>query len=240
MDNERKSDELALQVPDYAASAVRAVLGAAPFAGSLLAELAGTIVPNQRVDRIIKFLKVLEVRLSGLEQVYVRSQLTNENFADLLEEGTRQAARSLSDERRAYIANLIGSSLSSEDIEYIESRRLLRILEEIDDIEIIWLRFYQEDAICGDEEFRDKHASILEPIVATLIDPPEVHDKEALQESHIEHLAQLGLLLHQYEADNATRMPRFDSFAGGLKIRGYEISALGRLLLKFIGLSNEE
>ena len=97
----------------------RASLGTVPFAGSLLVEAAGVIIPNQRIDRIAKFAKTLESKLSNLEQDFVRSQLTNENFTDLLEEGLRQAARSLSDERREYIASLIENSLSSEDIEYV-------------------------------------------------------------------------------------------------------------------------
>lgn len=152
----------------------------------------------------------------------------------------RQAARSLSDERREYIANLIANSLSSEDIEYIESKHLLRILGEINDIEIIWLRSYLEPVLDGDEAFRARHANILEPVMATMADPPEVHEKEALQESYKEHLVQLGLLQYNYRTDPETRMPEFDSFTGALKIRGYEISPLGRLLLKHIGLANVE
>jgi hypothetical protein len=240
MTEEQKPNQLSPQATDYVSAAARAVLGMVPFAGSLLAELAGTIIPNQRIDRIAKFAETLEHKLSGLEQDFVRSQLTNENFTDLLEEGMRQAARSLTDERREYIANLIANSLSSEDIEYIESKHLLRILEEINDIEIIWLRFYLEPVLDGDEAFRTKHASILEPVMATMADPPKVHDKEALQTSYQERLVQLGLLRHCYSTDFKTKMPEFDSFTGALKIRGYEISLLGRLLLKHIGLAKDE
>lgn len=239
MDTEQKPNQLSPQATDYVTAAARAVLGMVPFAGSLLAELAGTIIPNQRIDRIAKFAETLERKLSGLKQDFVRAQLTNENFTDLLEEGMRQAARSLSDERREYLANLITNSLSSEDIEYVESKHLLRTLGEINDIEIIWLRFYLDSVMNGDEAFRTKHASVLEPVMATMGDPPKVHQKEALQKSYKEHLVQLGLLQYRYSTDIATRMPELDSFTGGLKIRGYEISSLGRLLLEYIGLANE-
>lgn len=40
---------------DYVTAAAKAVLGLVPFAGSLLAELAGTIITNQRIDRLSKF-----------------------------------------------------------------------------------------------------------------------------------------------------------------------------------------
>ncbi len=123
-------DELATQRTDYVASATKAALGLVPFAGSLLAEVAGTVIPNQRVDRLVKFAEVLEEKLRGLEQEFVRSQVNNENFTDLLEEGIRQAARSLSDERREHIASLIATSLSQEDIEYIEANTCYGYLEK--------------------------------------------------------------------------------------------------------------
>src|SRR5436309_9927194 len=121
---EKGERALALSTSDYVASAVRALLGAAPFVGSLLTELAGVIIPNQRIDRVVKFAQVLEGKLSHLEQNLVRSQVTNEHFSDLMEEGLRQAAQSLTDERREYIASLIGTSLSSEQVAYIESKHL--------------------------------------------------------------------------------------------------------------------
>ena len=55
--NKEETDNLELQKLDYVASAAKAALSAVPFAGSLFAELAGTVIPNQRIDRIIKFAK---------------------------------------------------------------------------------------------------------------------------------------------------------------------------------------
>ena len=217
---EESSDELDDKPIDYITSVVKGTLDMVPFAGSLLAELAGTVIPNQRLDRIAKFVIILEDKLSNLEQDFVRSQLTDENFSDLLEEGARQTARSLSDERREYIASLIANSLSQQDIEYIESKHLLRILGELNDIEIIWLRFYLEPTLSGDEEFRGEHENILTPIMASISDPPNVLDKEALQESYKQHLARLGLL--QSQRNN------------------YQLTPLGQLLLRQIGLSSPE
>jgi len=73
----------------------------------------------------------------SIEQEFVRSQLTNENFTDLVEEGLRQAARSVSRDRREQIAALIANSLRLQDISYVESKHLLRILGELNEIEII-------------------------------------------------------------------------------------------------------
>ena len=102
---EESTNELENKPMDYIASVVKGTLGIVPFAGSLLAELVGTVIPNQRLDRIAKFVVILENKLSSLEQDFIRSQLADENFSDLLEEGARQTARSLSDEQigRAHV-----------------------------------------------------------------------------------------------------------------------------------------
>lgn len=216
-DNDRKQAEsLALQTADYVASAAKAALGTVPFAGSLLVELAGIVIPNQRIDRIVKYAEALEARLSKVEREFIQDQLKDESFTDLMEEGLRQAARSLSDERRQYIASLICNSLSSTEIEYRESKHLLEILEEVNDIELIWLRFYLHTTMGGDTEFRDKHKDILKPITRVMSATQSVRDKATLQDSYKEHLVRLGLL------------EKVD--------KKYSLASLGRLLLREIGL----
>jgi hypothetical protein len=214
--NPNNTKSLAVQTADYIASAVKAALGAVPFAGSLLVELAGTVIPNQRIDRIVKYAEALETRLSKVEREFIQEQLKDETFTDLMEEGLRQAARSLTDERRQYISSLISNSLSSDEIEYHESKHLLKILEELNDVEIIWLRFYLNPTMGGDDEFRDKHKDILKPVTRVMGAPQSVRDKGTLQDSYKEHLVRLGLL---EKAD-----------------KKYSLASLGRLMLREIGL----
>lgn len=215
--HEKVSDQLGMQKNDYVTSAAKAALGCVPFAGSLLAELAGTVIPNQRIDRIVNFASALEARISKIEQDFVREQLHNESFTDLLEEGLRQAARSITDERREYIASLIANSLESGDVEYYESKHLLKLLDEINDIEIIWLRFYLVPTMDGDTEFREKHKEILKPVSKVMGSPQPVRDKGTLQDNYKHHLERLGLL----EKDN----------------KSFRLASLGSLLLRVIGLT---
>lgn len=224
---------------DYVASAAKAALGAIPFAGSLLAEVAGTIIPNQRIERLVKYAEELDKRLSEMDQEFVKSQLTDENFTDMVEESIRQAARSLSDERRQYLASAMANGISSQDIEFLESKHLLRILGELNDIEVIILRFYLVPA-GGDEEFWERHKDIIRPVSAYMGAPRNVLDKSALHTSYKEHLTSLGLLKHKYRVDSRTKQPEFDNMSGAQKQRGYAISPLGRLLLRQIGLSDEQ
>src|SRR5688572_16192704 len=194
MDQETTPESLRLNRSDYVASAAKSALGAVPFAGSLLVELADTVIPNQRIERIVRFAADLQNRIADLEEERVRAHLTDENFTDLVEEAMRQAARSTSDERRQHIASVVAAALTAEDVSFIESKHLLRILGEINDLEVIWLRSYLHPTLRGDEEFRSRHQEVLAPRVATMRSSRAEIDDETIQRSYKEHLDQLGLL----------------------------------------------
>jgi hypothetical protein len=235
-----KPKDLAPNSVDYVVFTAKASLGLVPFAGSLLAELAGTLIPNQRIDRLTKFATALEEKLTKVEQDFIRSQLSNENFTDLVEEGLRQAARSLTDTRREYIASLIANSLSSQDIEYIESKHLLQLLGEINDIEVIWLRFYLNPTNSRDREYREKHKDVLRPVDAHMGSEQRELDKATLQESYRDHLVRLDLLAPRYRIDRKTGLPEFDAHSGRMKIQSYELTPLGTLLMQHLDLAVED
>ncbi len=239
MNDENNEHGLKPKPIDYVASAASAVLGEIPFVGSLLVEVAGTVIPNQRMDRIVKFAEKLQDRISNLEEDFVRSQLMNENFTDLIEEGIRQAARSLSEERRDYIASIISNSLSQDKISVIESKHLMMLLNALNDIEIIWLRYYLVPTHSGDEEFRSLHKLVLSPVMVHLNDPAFMADQAAIQRDYVHHLSRLNLLNPKYETSREDKGPVFDDFTGSQKISGYEITRLGKLLLRFIGFEKD-
>ncbi len=238
--NDKDGELLKTTITDRAVSLVKSIAGAAPFVGSLLAELVSATIPNQRVDRVAKFVTELDKRVGSIERTSLELQLANEDCSELLEEGIRQAARSLSDERREYIASLIARSLSREDIEYHESRHLLRILDELNDMEVIWLRFYLSPTFNSDQEFRQRHEDVLQPVGASMSSSEREVDKDALQKSYKQHLARLGLLSPIYDRDIRSDAPQYDSSTGAQKIRSYSLSWLGRLLLREIGLAEEQ
>lgn len=224
---------------DYVTAGAKAMLSAIPFAGSLLAEIAGSIIPKQRVDRIADFAVKLEQRIQNLEKNSVVEALNDEEFTDLTEEALRQASRSTSPERREYLAALLSSSLSSDAITYAETKHLMRILGELTDVEVIWLRSYLDPTIGGDQEFRQLHASVLNPISAHMGSSENEVDAEALQKSYRDHLIRLGLVGAEIRKDR-DGSPEFDRFSGNFKISYHQTSRLGRLLLKQIGFSTQD
>jgi hypothetical protein len=231
----KESNDLGVSLPDYVTLAAKSVLGVVPFAGSLLNEIAGTIIPNQRLDRIARFAAVLDEKLSRFERSLIRTQLADENFTEIMEEAIGQAARSTTEERRGYIASLIASGLDPSAIGFIETRHLLRILGEVNDAEVIWLRSYLVPFIRGDQEFRHKHAAVLDLPPAPFRAPAEIRDKHALKDGYQHHLAQLGLLEPNYDKDRNGMLILESSTP---KLTGYEIAWLGKMLLRYVGLAD--
>lgn len=233
------ADSLNPQTTDHTVSVIKSIAGAAPIIGPSLCELVGTLIPNQRIDRIVKFVKILDQKVSNLESERIREKLANEECADLFEETVRQAISSTSDERRQYLASILANSLSEKSIIYTESKHLLKILSEINDIEVIWLRYYAHACLTGDNEFRDKHTDVLTEKHAFVNASQEDSDKAALQKSYKEHLARLNLIHPVHRTDFETNLPIYDDHTGNPKIDRYEITPLGDLLLRHMDLINK-
>lgn len=232
-------NEIKAQAIDYVASGLKAALGIVPFAGSLLAEVAGSIIPNQRADRIADFAFKLQSRIDQLEEAQVRLELDDEQFTDLIEESLRQASRATSEARRQYLASLVANSLSSDDIEHAESKHLMRMLGELSDVEVLWLRLFHNPTMGGDNEFRELHAEVFRPITATLGSSREELDGHALQESYKDQLVRLGLVAERIKK-NRDGTPEYDKFTGKPVVISRQASPLGRLLLRSIGMIDDK
>ena len=224
---------------DHIVSTTKSVVGVIPMLGPLLIEVVGSIVPNQRLDRITKFLVVLEKRLKNVEREIIDLELKDEECIDLIEEGLLQASRALSDERRLYIANIIANGISDAAIDYYESKFVLKIVQELNEQEVIWLRSYLCITFAGDKEFREKHQNILKPTHVYIDSDDRAKEKTALQESYKLHLHRLHLIAPSYSIDYDTGLPEFDNISGQQKVSYWYLTALGRLVLKLIGLYDE-
>jgi len=132
---------------DILANVLRGSLGAVPVVGAALAELVGVVIPNQRIERAEGFLLLLAAELSSLieRSRLSESLLTTETAADLVEEGIAQAIRARSEERLAYIARLVAKGLEQTEVDILLSIRLVRLMAEIDDGELLLLRALDEN-----------------------------------------------------------------------------------------------
>ena len=147
---------------DRAAMVLKSVVGAAPVVGPLLNEVITSVIPNQKQERIIHFLGIFANKVKFLEKDVFEAKIKTEEFTDLLEDALRQASRALTDDRKEYIASLLKNSIVEEKLTHIQKKRLLDILNELNDAEIIRLKSceYRDEARMA---FFEKHTEVLEP-----------------------------------------------------------------------------
>ena len=213
--------------------ALKGVCGTLLIVGPSIAEIIGSVIPSQRIDRIASLLKALEAKIDPEVKAKVEAKMLEEKSIDLLEDGFLQAARALSEERIDYIASLLKNSLTDEELEHIRYKRLLSLLNELNDLEVLILKSYSGD-IEQQTEFRRKHHSILDPVVVNLGSSQEQVDKHAIYEAHKTNLSRLDLIKKRFAKPRRGELPEFDEKTGMIKASGYDITSLGRLLLRSI------
>lgn len=218
---------------DAAAAVAKGLLGNVPKIGPIVSEIVGTIIPNQKMDRLITFVRVLGDRVKYLEDDFVDAKMKTEEFTDLLEDALRQASRALTPERREYIASLLKNSITNEELTHAQEKKLLSLLGELNDAEIIFLKFYSLSQ--GQKpEFAERHKDLLGPVNRVLNAPQADVDKGALQDSYRNKLLEVGLLAPVYKRLDRNKLPEFDEKTGRMKATSFRVTLLGKLLLRYI------
>lgn len=221
---------------DFAAAVVRAFTGVAPLFGPFIAEILTIAIPQQKMDRVVAFVKLLDDKLSYVQDDLVKLRIKSEEFADLLEDALSQASRSLSDERKSQIASLLKNSVSRDELKHLEHKKLLGLLNELNDVEILWLKHY---SLYPEEQsaFWEQHGEALGRFA---VDGGQAEiDEEALLESYTANLQRLGLIDAKFSRVEKDKLPDFDEKTGMLRASYVETSKLGRLLLRYMDLSSE-
>ena len=193
---------------DVWVTAIKVISNFVPF-GSPVGELITSIIPNQKIDRVIRFTEKLNEKLIDCNskqgdnsKKITNLELKTAEFGDLYEEAANQASRALTDERLEYIASLLKNSLTDEELEHIEKKKLLSLLGELNDAEIIWLKNYSYSIRSLSSKqyksFYENHKNVLESIGVTFGSGQEQIDKDALQKSYKENLLKLGLIKESF------------------------------------------
>lgn len=225
---------------DWAAVIAKGGLGAIPLAGSILAEIAGTLIPNQRLDRIAKYVVELNDQLEKIPDDLMEQLRNNEQFIDLIEESFIKASRATTQERRKYILNIVENGISSNDADINDAKYLLGLLSELNDNEVIWLRYFHERTIGRKSKFQMLHENILSPVRLVMGSSKEERQQGAVQESYKEHLERLGLIKHSIRMNEDLGVPKYNTSTNKPEVSYSEATTLGKMLLENIGLIQEQ
>jgi len=207
---------------DGIAAVGRILASMVPVAGPFLTELITEIVPSQRQDRFEDFVRQLHERLAGVEETVLRERLREPENVALFEEGAYQAVRAFTEERRRQIVELVAGGIADDRRDYLESHRVLRLLGELDDVQVVLLAGYLQKNREGD--YWERHANVLRVPPVNGDASREEIDVAAVREAGQQHLVQLGLLKQGLIGGPASAT----------------LSSLGRLLLRRISLAGED
>lgn len=239
-----KYPELGANDVDRATAMLRGLVSLVPGIGSMLAEAITEIVPDQRLDRIERFLLLLANELERLAALVSATALadvrTPENI-DLIERGAAHATKALTDERIKYIAQCVANGINADERGKIHHRRLLSIIGELDDDEITLLAVYAT----GD---RNRIRS-LQPPPAHIVGTEDAITTSAMHDAAKLHLERLGLLHFQtsirqvsfpHEHSSRPLELHFPETDWTGQRRGWlHVTALGEMVLKAIGVDVE-
>jgi hypothetical protein len=202
--------------------------------GPLLAEVIGAVIPQRRYERIVDTLKIFNKKIEQLDEAVREAKIRDEAFQDILEEGVWQAARASTDERKGYIAAVLANSLTDEELSRVQQKRLLDILGELNDAEIIILLSYsfrsQDERIA----FHQQHQQVLIVGSVALGGSEQDADQAAVHRTYKAHLIRLGLLRQQYKKPSKGKEIDFDFDNGTIAPSGTSITRLGRMFLKYL------
>jgi hypothetical protein len=115
----------------------RGLLGIIPVAGGLLGEIITQIIPNQRADRLVHFVRLLEAKFQGLESEVRELIAQDSERIALVEDGAYQAARAIDPERIKMIANCVVSGVAPSEKNLDYRRKLLDALGQLSDFDFV-------------------------------------------------------------------------------------------------------
>lgn len=205
----------------YGLAALKGGIGSIP-GGSLVVELLNVIIPDRRLERVEKLLMILASKELEMDSQEIKHQFYLPEFADIFEDVIHQAVRALSDERLEYLASILERSLSDEQIKHLKTKRLLLILGEINDVEIIILQSYElKNQRNG--AFKETHQNIFKYEYIATTSSQEEKEQNAILQNYKDHLVNLGLIGLTNSSSNST----------------LHLTPLGGMLLNKIGLEQE-
>lgn len=222
---------------DNAALLTKTLMNIVP-GGGILAEIVTAYIPNQRIDRICRTIGVIELRLQHISVDAQNLKTRLESNVEVLEETMRQAGWASSEERREYLASLFVNSLTDDELNLIEKKKILYLLGEVNDAEILMLKMYSLNAGPA-RRFQEKHRELFLENIPVLGSPQDVVDKSALRDGYREKLLETGLIKPSFIQLKKGEMPQFDD-RGRRKPNNFRASRLGRLLLRYIDLEEKE
>jgi hypothetical protein len=218
---------------DHAATALQSLTSlvdvVAPGLGSFFGTMIGYVLPNQRLERFGAFatklarrLQIVEGSVDELRAQYIRlAQEFGPEQRALFEDGAYAAIRATTDDRIDVVSRIVAEGLAGDEVKATEQRRVLDLIGDLSDEDIVVLCSYTSK-FGRDDEWRALHSQVLTPVRAGIGSSQDDLDQQVLRDLRTDRLLRLGVLLEE-------------TSAGGRSTRR-NISPRGRYVLRKLGL----
>jgi hypothetical protein len=225
-------------IQKYTGAIARGLIGQVPVIGSLTVELLNITIPNQRQERIEKLLNILSQKIFNISEEELKNKFHSTDFIDIFEDVLRQSVRATSEIRLRYLASVLKNGIDSQKFDHLQNKRLLEILEKINDIEVILLRSYSlRDDTSEYQDFINKYSDIFnvkEKQEETKSSKTNDKDRQNFINHYDDNLISLGLVGVNQNNERVPTTTIPDLTTGLLPTR------LGVNLLKLIGFEQLE
>jgi hypothetical protein len=140
----RKSSPPADQGKEYGLATIKGLIGAVPFAGTLLNEIVFEARSRLKQRRLEEFVRELAISLAEVESSRIdRDYLHTEEFSDLAEDVLLRVSRNRSEKKRQHFRNILVGSITGVRAPDF-SALFLNLLEEMTDDEIrVYTSYYR-------------------------------------------------------------------------------------------------
>lgn len=212
---------------DYISSILSGALGAIPLVGSFLSETINYVIPNQRMDRVVDFIKEIAIELENQKvdiEVLKTKFMNNYQYGAYVTNCFRYLTIEIYEEKINYYKNLCVSGIVGDDKNLIHCERILKILSDLDFYEIQYLRYYYDPRLSPTEMMKD----VFEKIGFDRLIP--FYNLGMKEDQRIEETYK------QITLNNLEKNGLIESIIN-LKSnhKNYQITMLGKVILKKIG-----
>ena len=186
------SDNMAIVLKTYA--------NVLPFIGVPLGEIITQIIPNQRLDRIAKYLcKINE----NVEKLNTGQKLSSEKI-NLIEIGLKLSANATFLEKCEWISNIVNQGLS-DDIEISTADNIINIVSQLNNEQMIILYYYVTYYFKSwpeKTEFTNRFKHLFNFGHFITEDPEKYHSLKNKEKFNFTTLVSLGLLENDFDIIN--------------------------------------
>jgi len=182
---------------DKIAVAVKSLTGFCPYIGTALGEIICYYIPNQKLDRIIKYLKIIDVKVDEISE----ELKNNKDKINLIETGFKSSANSTFDEKCEWIANIVLHGLS-DDIEISIAENIIDIVSQLNYEQIVILYYHSNFYLkpwAEKEKFTNKFKQLLNFINLFSSDREKYDLLKNKEKFNLSTLMNLGLLENEKE-----------------------------------------